>query len=218
MGTALDETTDPEQQGKIINYPSSFNQLLYLRSIGIVPRFIYDLFKRLEAKKESSLVHEYKVYVSFLELYNEDFVDLLNASAQQQQQSNRKRSNSVSHVHAVSAPCEVQIREDVHGQIYWSGVREEQCSCPDELLRYLTKGSLCRTTGSTDMNSVSSRSHAIFSVILKQQVNDAEDQAATEKPNENLRTIVSKFHFVDLAGSERVSAIKPHNAIYSPIK
>lgn len=148
------------------------------------------------------------MYVSFLELYNEDFVDLLNASAQQQHQNNRKRSNSVSHIQAISAPCEVQIREDVHGQIYWSGVREEQCSSPEELLRYLTKGSLCRTTGSTDMNSVSSRSHAIFSVILKQQVpNDTEDQAVpvAENNNENLHTIVSKFHFVDLAGSERVS-------------
>lgn len=138
-------------------------------------------------------------------------MDLLNLSAQQQQhQNNRKRSNSVSHVHAISPPCEVQIREDVHGQIYWSGVREEQCSSPDELLRYLTKGSLCRTTGSTDMNSVSSRSHAIFSVILKQQVpNDTEDQAvpATEIKIENLRTIISKFHFVDLAGSERVGLL-----------
>jgi len=32
----------------------------------------------------------------------------------------------------------------------------------------LQKGSLCRTVASTDMNMVSSWSHAIFSVILKQ--------------------------------------------------
>ncbi|KAI9494694.1 hypothetical protein BDB00DRAFT_301828 [Zychaea mexicana] len=51
------------------------------------------------------------------------------------------------------------------------------------------------------MNSVSSRSHAIFSVILKQQV--------PEEENENSRkTIVSKFHFVDLAGSERLNRTK----------
>lgn len=117
------------------------------------------------------------MFVSFLELYNEDLVDLLNHQ--------KKRTGH-----------EVQIREDVHGQIYWSGVREEACANPNELLQYLSKGSLCRTTGSTDMNSVSSRSHAIFSVILKQQVSE-EDQ---------LRTIVSKFHFVDLAGSERVKS------------
>lgn len=141
--------------------------------------------------------------MSFLELYNEDFVDLLNVSAQQ---FNRKRSNSVNNPNFLNnQTSEVQIREDVCGQIYWSGVREELCSSPDDLLRYLTKGSLCRTTGSTDMNSVSSRSHAIFSVILKQKVsetNETEDQ--TVPSSEEMRTLVSKFHFVDLAGSERV--------------
>lgn len=116
--------------------------------------------------------------MSFLELYNEDLLDLLNP------QSKKK--------------CEVQIREDINGNIYWAGVREEVCQTPEELVKYLVKGSLGRTTGSTDMNSVSSRSHAIFSVILKQKVRqEKEDQV-----------IVSKFHFVDLAGSERVKPIK----------
>lgn len=154
-----------------------------------MPRFIHDLFKRLAEKKKAGGAHDYQVLVSFLELYNEDLVDLLN------HQQKKKTGHS----------CEVQIREDIHGQIYWSGVREEPCSNPDELLRLLSKGSLCRTTGSTDMNSVSSRSHAIFSVIIKQQV--PEDEAATTT-NNNVRTIISKFHFVDLAGSERVRIIE----------
>lgn len=50
------------------------------------------------------------------------------------------------------------------------------------------------------MNSVSSRSHAIFSVILKQQ--KPEDD---EDGKRVTRSLTSKFHFVDLAGSERVS-------------
>ncbi|RCI02574.1 hypothetical protein CU098_001368 [Rhizopus stolonifer] len=153
MGTALEEHIDSEHQ-------------------GIVPRFIQDLFYRIEQKKGSTT--EYQVLVSFLELYNEDLLDLLNP------QSKKK--------------CEVQIREDINGNIYWAGVREEVCQTPEELVKYLVKGSLGRTTGSTDMNSVSSRSHAIFSVILKQKVRqEKEDQV-----------IVSKFHFVDLAGSERL--------------
>ncbi|GAA5812267.1 hypothetical protein MFLAVUS_005717 [Mucor flavus] len=164
MGTALDEHTNSENQ-------------------GIVPRFIDDLFYRLGEKKKNNGLQNFQVFVSYLELYNEDLVDLLN------QQPKRKTGHA----------CEVQIREDIHGQIYWSGVREEPCASPAELLQYLSKGSLCRTTGSTDMNSVSSRSHAIFSVIIKQQLCD--DESTT---NNNLRTIVSKFHFVDLAGSERL--------------
>ena len=59
------------------------------------------------------------------------------------------------------------------------------------LFRLLQKGSIARTTASTDMNRTSSRSHAIFSVILKQSLEDD-------------TRITSKFHFVDLAGSERV--------------
>lgn len=137
------------------------------------------MFDRLEDKKNNDPEYESQVYVSFLELYNEDLVDLLNF--QQRQRA-----------------CDISIRQDVQGNIYWSGVREEPCSDPRELLGYLTKGSLGRTVGSTDMNAVSSRSHAIFSVILKQQLPD-EDNADQRK------TIVSKFHFVDLAGSERVN-------------
>lgn len=55
---------------------------------------------------------------------------------------------------------------------------------------YLKKGSVSRTTAATDMNHNSSRSHAIFSINLRQL-----DQE---------KKLVSKFHFVDLAGSERV--------------
>lgn len=158
---------------------------------GIVPRFIRDLYERIEHKKaNSSEQYDAQVFVSFLELYNEDLVDLLNM------QQHRRRSN------------EISIREDVQGNIYWSGVREEPCHDPDELLGYLTKGSLCRTTGSTDMNAVSSRSHAIFSVILKQQLPPDADEE--QQSTDNSRTIVSKFHFVDLAGSERVSKTTCH--------
>ncbi|KAI7871557.1 hypothetical protein BDF14DRAFT_1066923 [Spinellus fusiger] len=166
MGTAIDEHTSPE-------------------NLGIVPRFIEDLFQRLTIKQKNTTNYQSNVLVSFLELYNEDFVDLLNS---QPFGNNRRRA----------APSEVAIREDVHGHLYWSGVREELCTHPDQLLDYLSKGSLCRTTGSTDMNSVSSRSHAIFSVILKQEM--VEEDSTTSTP----RTVVSKFHFVDLAGSERL--------------
>jgi hypothetical protein len=58
------------------------------------------------------------------------------------------------------------------------------------------------------MNAVSSRSHAIFSVILKQQQSpniSSSDLQGDEETSQN-RTLVSKFHFVDLAGSERVSS------------
>ncbi|ORX53097.1 kinesin-domain-containing protein [Hesseltinella vesiculosa] len=162
MGTSLENSSNSEYQ-------------------GIVPRCIAELYKRLEEQQQTSPEFQHQVYVSFLELYNEDLIDLLNPE-------NHQRRNKPG---LAPPPVEISIREDIAGNIYWSGVKEEPCSCPEDLLNYLAKGSLCRTTGATDMNTVSSRSHAVFSIILKQHRPDTSD-------------LISKFHFVDLAGSERL--------------
>ncbi|CAO3597578.1 unnamed protein product [Absidia cylindrospora] len=90
------------------------------------------------------------VHVSFVEIYNEELVDLLNPSP-----SNERPPTA--------------IREDTRGQIHWTGVREVPVSKPEEVLRCLQIGADARATGSTDMNAKSSRSHAIFTVTLKQE-------------------------------------------------
>ncbi|KAI8140358.1 hypothetical protein BJV82DRAFT_650891 [Fennellomyces sp. T-0311] len=173
MGTGLENTSDPENE-------------------GIVPRCILELFEQLQARAAEDSEYDFEVAVSFLELYNEELIDLLNPSTAQK----RKNGNSIS-------STEISIREDIAGNIYWSGVREEVCRSPEELLGFLAKGSLCRTTGSTEMNTVSSRSHAIFSVILK-QTKPAGDDEESKSP----QSLTSKFHFVDLAGSERLNRTK----------
>ncbi|KAJ3183837.1 Kinesin-like protein kif21b [Geranomyces variabilis] len=188
---------------------------------GIVPRAIYYLFDKLQSQAAISPGgFKYEVFVSFLELYNEEIVDLLLPKA--------KDGSTATNSSALS------IREDGTGKIRWYGIKEQPVSSPQELLDVLEKGSLCRTTGSTDMNASSSRSHAIFSVILKQQKwgaghgqaasteglavtpNDATDAASGQEltndevvdpsthPGGSFQTTLSKFHFVDLAGSERL--------------
>lgn len=69
-------------------------------------------------------------------------------------------------------------------------------------LSCLSRGSIARTTASTDMNASSSRSHAIFSVSLTQNMS-----LTIENKDTITKTLESKFHFVDLAGSERVMNI-----------
>ena len=78
-----------------------------------------------------------------------------------------------------------------------------------EALGALRAGALARTTAATNMNSSSSRSHAVFTLLLRQR-RLAPDQDATierdaesEAP-EQYETLTAKFHFVDLAGSERL--------------
>lgn len=104
-----------------------------LAQIGIVPRCIIELFQILKAREAQDQDFKYEIYVSFLELYNEEFIDLLNNP---QQQSKRRSTSSQQNLNATanSNPNEVSIREDIAGNIYWSGVKEELCYSPEELL------------------------------------------------------------------------------------
>ncbi|EGF83831.1 hypothetical protein BATDEDRAFT_8409, partial [Batrachochytrium dendrobatidis JAM81] len=141
---------------------------------GIVPRAIASVFQKIQRLTQNGTSSsKAQLFVSFLELHNEELVDLLNP---------RPRS-------AVAANMAPTIREDGTGRIMWLNTKEEVVNSPDELLSLLQRGTMCRTTASTDMNASSSRSHAIFTMTLRQ---------------EKSSVIVSKFHFVDLAGSERL--------------
>ncbi|KAG1303102.1 hypothetical protein G6F64_010361 [Rhizopus arrhizus] len=146
------------------------------KQYGIVPRFADNLFHWIDTQINNNKdTIAYRVKASFLELYNEDVIDLLDI-----------------------ANTNISIREDTIGNISWSGVHEEEIRESSDLLNCLYQGSVARTTASTDMNSESSRSHAIFSVTLIQNVQSMKKE------------IISKFHFVDLAGSER---LKKTNAV-----
>ncbi|KAG0007076.1 kinesin-like protein Klp8 [Modicella reniformis] len=57
---------------------------------------------------------------------------------------------------------------------------------------------MARTVAATNMNETSSRSHAVFTVILTQKRHDVETKLHTEK--------VSRICLVDLAGSERANS------------
>ncbi|KAK3827646.1 MAG: P-loop containing nucleoside triphosphate hydrolase protein, partial [Benniella sp.] len=120
---------------------------------GIIPRAMAQLF--YEAKKPPPLYPGYRIpplkttfRVSFVELYNEDLIDLLAKGDYRPQ---------------------VTIREDTKGTIYWTGVQEIVVTSVEEVIHLLWFGSQNRQTHSTEMNEKSSRSHAIFSITLRQE-------------------------------------------------
>ena len=82
----------------------------------------------------------------------------------------------------------VKLLEDLDGVIQLHGQQEIQVDSRDSLLRIVEDAMYLRSVGSTDANTESSRSHAIFTLTLWS--ND---------------TIYGKFTLVDLAGSERGS-------------
>ncbi|KAL6259324.1 hypothetical protein P5V15_009240 [Pogonomyrmex californicus] len=162
--------------------------------VGIIPRAIRHLFNGIANKQERArervqMPPEFKITAQFLELYNEDLKDLL--------ESGGPRGGA-------------RIHEDTMGNIHLTGVEPRVVTSPEQALEYLRLGALSRTTGSTQMNMQSSRSHAIFTLYIKQQrcikVEDPDadvDTSGVELANE-FETLTAKFHFVDLAGSERL--------------
>ncbi|KAF8623536.1 hypothetical protein AX15_006312 [Amanita polypyramis BW_CC] len=120
--------------------------------MGIIPRAISHIFTRArQLKEERGTAWNYTIKGSFVELYNEDLIDLLNMD----DASGGKR--------------EVQIREDKDGHIIWGGLREVTVKNPNEVMSLIRKGTAIRRTNETDMNAQSSRSHAIFSLTLTQK-------------------------------------------------
>ncbi|KAK7372955.1 hypothetical protein VNO80_06346 [Phaseolus coccineus] len=146
---------------------------------GIIPKVMETIFKRVQTMKESS---EFLIRVSFIEIFKEEVFDLLDP--------NQSRGDVVSTTKS-AAPSRVpiQIRETVNGGITLAGVTEAEVKTKEEMSSYLSRGSLSRATGSTNMNSQSSRSHAIFTITMEQKSGDD--------------VLCAKLHLVDLAGSER---------------
>uniref|UniRef100_A0A914IAI8 Kinesin-like protein n=1 Tax=Globodera rostochiensis TaxID=31243 RepID=A0A914IAI8_GLORO len=174
---------------------------------GIIPRAVEQLFdgiyeRREAARKAGKVIPSFEVSVQFIELYNEELIDLLSPD----------RDCSAS----------ITIHEDPkRHEIYLRGVSSRSVTSPGSILAALKAGALSRTTAATKMNQQSSRSHAIFTVNVKQTrivpVNDDldhhdsnsfdDDEECAEKRTDSeteLETLQAKFHFVDLAGSERL--------------
>ncbi|XP_072236561.1 kinesin-like protein kif7 [Leuresthes tenuis] len=143
---------------------------------GIIPRAIADVFKLLD---ENDLT-DFSVRVSYLEVYKEEFKDLLEVE---------------------TASKDIHIRED-KGNIVLCGVKECEVEGLDEVLSLLESGNTARHTGATQMNPNSSRSHTIFTLHMDQRRGSSRlyGTAASSGP----QMLSSKFHFVDLAGSERI--------------
>ncbi|XP_055087933.1 kinesin-like protein kif7 [Periophthalmus magnuspinnatus] len=143
---------------------------------GIIPRAVADVFKLLD---ENDLT-DFSVRVSYLEVYKEEFKDLLEME---------------------TASKDIHIRED-KGNIVLCGVKESEVEGLDEVLSLLESGNTARHTGATQMNPNSSRSHTIFTIYMDQRRGGSRlyGSGACTGP----QMVSSKFHFVDLAGSERI--------------
>ncbi|XP_027745938.1 kinesin-like protein KIF21A isoform X3 [Empidonax traillii] len=189
--------------GKTYTMGTGFDVNITEEEQGIISRAVKHLFRCIEEKKQGAIKQglpppDFKVNAQFLELYNEEILDLFDTT--RDIDAKNKKSN-------------IKIHEDSAGGIYTVGVTTRSVNGESEMMQCLKLGALSRTTASTQMNVQSSRSHAIFTIHLCQtrvcpafNADNATDNRIISESSEmnEYETLTAKFHFVDLAGSERL--------------
>lgn len=155
------------------------------REAGIIPRFCYELFRRIDEMKDQFTA---QVEVSYFEIYNEKIHDLL----------------AVTPTHLINATPgnqskrqALQVREHPQWGPYIENLNIHPVDSNIALKNWMAVGNSQRATAATGMNDKSSRSHSIFSIILTLSEIDSESKVTTTKR--------SRINLVDLAGSERVN-------------
>uniref|UniRef100_A0A1D1Z8I8 Kinesin-like protein KIF15 n=1 Tax=Anthurium amnicola TaxID=1678845 RepID=A0A1D1Z8I8_9ARAE len=121
---------------------------------GLTPRVFELLFSRIneEQIKHSDEKLSYQCHCSFLEIYNEQIMDLLN-------------------------PCQMnlQIREDVRTGVYVDCLSEVYVCTMKDVTQLLLKGLANRRIGATSVNAESSRAHCVFTCVVESRSKSAAD-------------------------------------------
>ncbi|KAJ8946561.1 hypothetical protein NQ318_008291 [Aromia moschata] len=135
---------------------------------GIVPNIFSHIFTQISLSNKDI---SYVVTVTYLEIYNEEIRDLLSGD------TNKK----------------LTVREKPGLGVYVKDLLGFTVDSLEGVTEILLKGNKNRATGSTKLNDTSSRSHAIFSILIE------------SRNRVNNKTTYGKLNLVDLAGSERVN-------------
>jgi kinesin family protein 2/24 len=130
-------------------------------SKGIYALTANDIFHHLNKSPNKG---QFDVYCTFFEIYCTKVFDLFNA---------KKR---------------LRVLEDHKNLVQVVGRKEEQVETVNDVMSLIRRGMSVRTSGTTSANEHSSRSHAVFQIILKKQ---------------NTNKEYGKISLIDLAGSER---------------
>ncbi|XP_056369722.1 kinesin-like protein KIF2A isoform X3 [Oenanthe melanoleuca] len=129
-------------------------------SKGIYALAARDVFLMLKKPNYKKL--ELQVYATFFEIYSGKVFDLLNRKTK------------------------LRVLEDGKQQVQVVGLQEREVKCVEDVLKLIEVGNSCRTSGQTSANAHSSRSHAVFQIILRRK-----------------GKLHGKFSLIDLAGNER---------------
>lgn len=156
---------------------------------GIIPRLcrglLAEINRRLSEPPSTSTgsykLHSARVLCSFYEIYNEKVYDLLQGDASPTSETAQSS----------------RVREHPEDGAYVENLYYQKISTYEEAAALMSAGLRQRVVAETKMNAASSRSHAVFSIVIKQSLTAYNESAAVDRS--------SKIVLVDLAGSERAS-------------
>lgn len=160
----------------VINRPKTSKPSKVEENPGVIPRLLTDLFegiKVLEGKMDI------KVTITYIEIYMEIVIDLLAEFGENQ-----------------GRPPDV-VEDKVPGGkgVFVQNVVEREVRSLQEALELVRSGQEVRQVAETEMNTNSSRSHAVLTLYFT--TSRCGDTSGTTRRR-------SKLHLVDLAGSERL--------------
>lgn len=148
--------------GKTHTMGGDFNGKVQDCKNGIYAMAAKDVFAYLHSAKYNHL--QLVVSASFFEIYSGKVFDLL------------------------SDKQKLRVLEDGKQQVQVVGLTEKVVDSVEEVLGIINHGNSTRTSGQTSANANSSRSHAVFQIVVR-------PKGSTK--------IHGKFSFIDLAGNER---------------
>ena len=149
---------------------------------GLIPRSIDSIFEKISALAGKGWVTT--ATVEMVEIYNETLRDLLALSS----------GGSVGAAASSAADGDrLDIRHDKDGNMSVVGLSLHTVTTPSEVAALLERAAAVRVTGATGSNSMSSRSHSVFTLRL----------ALVHPASAQTRRGV--LNLIDLAGSERIA-------------
>ena len=154
---------------------------------GIIPRAVRRFFDLVKIKAEEESDRLFLIRLTFVELYNDRFRDLLTSPS------------------ARAAAPSIQLRERASGEVFLEGsstLGKPVTSAAEAMLLY-HRGIKHRAVASTDLNQTSSRSHAVFTLVLESRSTSGTVDLASPGGGPNC-VLRGRLHMIDLAGSERL--------------
>ena len=188
---------------------SGLNKDIYDSEKGIVKRAIHKIFEYRNLKKEEKSLN---VYVSFMQIYLNQITDLLDkkngvlfSKDKPEKDSNRKKFSTGKESKNLTIENSLKVCHDKDGKIYVKGLSVLEAKDESSLLLKIEEGLHVRRTAETIMNKMSSRSHVILQITVRQMWKEKRKNNLTGEITQNIHRLKGILTIVDLAGSESLS-------------